>query len=202
MSRPSRRHALLGVLLLASAAFMLYSLRSGRPRVSAGDNLAAEMATDTDEREIAAAPRAVPDDVDFSHYQELAKTNIFSRRRSAPPQQAKKKSKLLPTPPPIRPAEPTAPGAKRPDFTGWTYTGYIMIDGEKRGILQNESSDSCKDVPVGGNFLGATVEEVTGEGIRLRSGSSTITLSTPELFPVVPLEKGPAAATSPRPMPR
>jgi hypothetical protein len=199
MSGPSRRHALLGVLLLASAAFLLYSLRSGRPRVRAGDGPAVEVATDSDEEEIAAAPAAVPDDVDFSRYEALAKTNVFSRRRSTPPQQAKK---LLPAPPPIKPSKPAVAGAKRPDFTGWTYTGYIVIDGEKRGILQNESSDSCKDVPVGGKFLGATVEEVTGERMRLRSGASTITLSIPDLFPVLPLDKGASGEAPSRPRPR
>jgi hypothetical protein len=199
MSGPSGRHAVLGVLLVASAAFLLYSLRSSRPRVTSGDDVAAQVASGAGEQEIAAVPPSTPDDVDFSRYRQLSQTNIFSARRSAPPKEPKKTSKPLPTPPPIKPTNSTSPRTKQPDFTGWTYTGYIAIGGEKRGILQNESSDSYRDVPVGGKFLGATVEEVTGEGIRLRSGSSVTTLSTPDLFPVVPLDNRASAATPSRP---
>jgi len=199
MSGPSRRHALLGVLLVASVAFLLYSLRSGRPRVTGGDDVAAQVASGSGEQEIAAVPPSTPDDVDFSRYRQLSQTNIFSTRRSAPPEEPKKPSKPLPTPPPIKPTDSAPPRATQPDFTGWTYTGYIAVSGEKRGILQNESSDSFRDVPVGGQFLGATVEEVTGEGIRLRSGSSVTTLSTPDLFPVVPLDNRASAAGPPRP---
>ncbi|UCC69414.1 MAG: hypothetical protein JSV79_05740 [Armatimonadota bacterium] len=199
MSGPSRRQALLGVLLVASVAFLLYSLRSSRPRVTGGGDPAAQVASGAGEQEIAAVPSSIPDDVDFSRYRQLSQTNIFSARRSAPPEEPKGKSKPLPTPPPIKPPKSAGNRTKQPDFTGWTYTGYIAIGGEKRGILQNESSDSYRDVPVGGKFLGATVEEVTGEGIRLRSGSSVTTLSTPDLFPVVPLDNRASPAKPARP---
>jgi hypothetical protein len=64
----------------------------------------------------------------------------------------------------------------------------MTISGEKRAILENDSSDSWEDVVVGDEFQGATVIEVTGEAIRLKSGSSVTTLTPTDSFPVTPLD--------------
>lgn len=203
MSRPSRRHAVLGMLLVASAAFLLYSLRSGRPGGGPAGGAAAGAAVDSDAAAAKVGPAGIlPEDVEFDRYRRLAATDVFSKVRSAPAQQPQKSKRLPPTPPPIQPAERAAPTIRQADFSGWTYTGYIAIDGERRGILQNESGNICKDIPVGGEFLGATVEEVTRDSMVLKSGRSAIELRVPDVFPITPLEKGPSGGPPPRPRPR
>lgn len=205
MSRPSGKHVIYGVLLLASIAFLLYSVRTAKTGAGAGESLAAGRSSDAGQQQIAAAiPAAVPDDVDFDRYRDLARTNIFSSQRApaAPtPTQAVKGTDALPkfTKDAVPPPAAATPAPKRPDFAGWTYAGYVVINGEKRGLLQNDSSDTGKDLAVGDTFLGATVEEVTGRTIRLRSGRSPTTLNIPELFPIVPLDSSAsAAAATPR----
>jgi hypothetical protein len=205
MPRLSGKHVVYGVLLLASIAFMLHSVRTARTRAGAGEGLSAGRTGDAGEQRIAAAsPAAVPDDVDFSRYEDLARANVFSDRRApaAPTPKQTKAVQPLPdfksvTPPP--PVDTTE--TKQSDFAGWTYAGYMVVNGEKRGLLQNDSSDTGRDFAVGEKFLGATVEEVTGRTIRLRSGRSVTTLSIPELFPIVPLDKS-ASATPERPRAR
>jgi hypothetical protein len=152
-------------------------------------------------------PTAVPDDVDFGRYEDLARTNVFSDRRTSAPPTPKTQVKSPQSLPnfgdtkPSPPKDPEPPPPKQSDFAGWTYAGYIIVNGEKRALLQNDSSDTGRDFAVGEKFLGATVEEVTGRTIRLRSGRSVTTLSIPELFPIVPLDKS-ASATPERQRPR
>jgi len=207
MPRLSGRYVLYGVLLLASIAFLLYSMQTARTRGDAGESLSAGRTGDAAEQQIAAAiPAAVPDDVDFDRYRNLARTNVFSDRRApaAPtPEQRPRITDELPKFPTPQPPPPTdANATKRSDFAGWTYAGYVLVNGEKRGLLQNDSSDTGKDVAVGDKFLGATVAEVTGRTIRLTSGKSVTTLRIPELFPIVPLDNSASATASPRPRAR
>jgi len=203
MPRPSRRYVVYGLLFFASVAFLLYSLRGAGPRVDAGDALAAGRATDAEVQQVAAAiPAAVPDNVDLSRYEDLARTNIFSSRRSAPSPPPKQTKAPVPPPPPFNRQDalpPSSTAIKQPDFAGWTYTGYIVRDGKKIALLQNDSSESGRDVAVGESFLGATVVEVTGREIRLKSGGRVTTLSIPELFPLVPLDKSASATKVPQP---
>lgn len=206
MPRLSGRYVVYGVLLLASIAFLLYSVQTARTRAGASESLAAGRTGDAGEQRIAAAiPAAVPDDVDFDRYRDLARTNVFSDQRApaAPPSTATTTAvQSLPKFPTSQPATPETTSTSKPlDFAGWTYAGYVLINGEKRGLLQNDSSDTGKDLAVGEKFLGATVEEVTGRTIRLRSGKSLTTLRIPELFPIVPLDNS-ASATAPQQRPR
>lgn len=207
MPRLSGKLAIYGALLLASAAFLLYSLLTARTRAGAGESLAAGRTGDAGEQRIAAAiPAAVPDDVDFGRYRDLARTNVFSDRQAsvaATPTQKTKVTDALPKFPTLPASPPTGTvTSKQPDFAGWTYAGYVLINGEKRGLLQNDSSDTGKDLAVGEKFLGATVEEVTGRTIRLRSGRSPTTLSIPELYPIVPLDNSASASASATASPR
>lgn len=207
MPRLSGKHLVYGVLLLGAVAFLLYSVWTAGNRSDAEGELSAGRTGDAAEQQVAAAiPTAVPDDVDFSRYEDLARTNVFSDRRApaAPtPKTQTKPVQSLPNFGDTKPSPRRDPPAttKQSDFAGWTYAGYIIVNGEKRGLLQNDSSDTGRDFAVGEKFLGATVEEVTGRTIRLRSGRSVTTLRIPELFPIVPLDKS-ASATPERQRPR
>ncbi len=191
MRLPSRSGALLGVLLFASAAFLLYSLQSARPRLTAADDAPAR----PEERGEAQEPAeplgpAAPADVEFARYQELASRNVFSLRRTSmpPPKNDSGEKPPLSPPPRFDPEARPAAEPKRSSFSGWTYTGYMTINGEKRALLENDSTDSWEDVVVGGDFQGATVIDMTGEEIRLKSGASVITLASTDSFPVTPLD--------------
>ncbi len=196
-SRPKGIHVLLGILLLASIAFLAHSLRSGSAKSAAQGENAAGPPADAAQLAVAEAMiPAAPEGIDFEWYRDLAGTNVFSSRRSAaPPQKPPEGPKPPQTLPPFEDPNPPAPRAKQPDFSGWSYRGYIMIDGEKRAMVQNDSSNSYRDFAVGDTFLGATVTEVTGKALRLKSGAVVTTLSVPELFPVVPLDKGAASVS-------
>ena len=203
MPRPSGKLAIYGALLLASAALLLYSVLTAGSRAGSGERLSAGRTGDAAEHRIAAAiPAAVPDDVSFDRYRDLARTNVFSDRQAPaaptstlPPKAVQALPDFTQTPPPPT----TTPATKQPDFAGWTYAGYVLINGEKRGLLQNDSSDTGKDLAVGDSFLGATVEEVTGRTIRLRSGKVATTLSIAELYPITPLDNSASAAAAARP---
>lgn len=204
MPKLSGKHAVYGVLLLASIAFLLYSVQSARTGAGAGEGLAAGRTGDAGEQRIAAIPAAVPDDVDFGRYRDLARTNIFSdQRASAAPKvtQTVKGTDSLPkfTRDPVPPPATDTAAPKQPAFAGWTYAGYVLVNGEKRGLLQNDSSDTGKDFAVGDKFLGATVEEVTGQTIRLRSGKVVTTLRISDQYPIVPLDNSASAAAPQRP---
>lgn len=193
---PSRRRVILAVLLCASVVFLLFSLRSIRPPAAQ----ARPQATSADEekRTALAIPAAAPADVDFSRYQDLAKRNIFAERApgGSPPKETR------PGPPPVLPPfVPPSPPTPKLDLSGWSYLGYVVLDGKKLGILSQERSGRCEYVPVGGEFLGARVEDVNDQTIRFSFDSSQTTLSRARDFVVTPLEKR-AAPAGPRPPPR
>lgn len=207
MPRLSGKLAIYGALLLASAAFLLYSVLTAGSRAGSGERLSAGRTGDAGEQRIAAAiPAAVPDDVDFDRYRDLARTNVFSDRQASAAPISTAPTKAVQPLPNFGGSVSSPPAAtatsKQPDFAGWTYAGYVLINDKKRGLLQNDSSDTGKDLAVGDTFLGATVEEVAGRTIRLRSGKSVTTLSIPELFPIVPLDNSASATAPPRPRAR
>jgi hypothetical protein len=198
MRRASRTQIVLALLLAASLIFLLASLRGNPPprsaaraaRPAAGGPAAAQAGQQL-------SP-AAPADVDFRRYASLAGSNIFSetRARPAPPPGERK-----PVPPPVWPrGETTQQSAPpRPDFSGWTYVGYASLDGEKLGALQNDATNAVHFLAVGDTFLGAEVESLDREAMRLRSGGSTTTLSRPRDFPITPLTQAPGAAPQPGP---
>jgi hypothetical protein len=180
----------LGVLLVGSILFLLRSqgIRDAAPRGTGGEEQAQAGGA-----ALAAAsqlPPAAPWEVGFDRYAQLAKTNVFSQRRSQPPPS---QPKPVPPPPPLpKPDDQTQPPPKpKVDLVGWSYVGYVEAGGELLGILQNETTLSCKYLAVGDSFEGATVEEISRESLGLRSGASRVTLSRPRDFSVTPLEKVP-----------
>lgn len=195
MRKPEARHVILAILLCASAAFLIYSLVGGgssaveRGRASGQDDQGSAAA---------AAPTlqaAAPDSVGRKRYQIVLDRDIFKTgaSRPQPPQQTRKP---LPVPP-LNKTQP-APAPPKPaiaDFSGWSYVGYVVLDGTKIGLLQHESSNSCEYRAVGEEFLGAKVESIDGEDLRLRAGSSQVTLSRERDFALLPLDKPPQPST-------
>jgi hypothetical protein len=189
MRQLSGRHIVLGALLVGSILFLLRSqgIRDAAPPGPGGEEQAqAEGAAPAAASEL---PPAAPWEVGFDRYAQLAKTNVFSQRRSQPP--PSKPKPVLPEPPLPKDNDSTPPPKPKVDLVGWSYVGYVEAGGELLGILQNETTLSCKYLAVGDRFEGATVEEISRESLRLRSGASPVTLSRPRDFPVTPLEKVP-----------
>jgi hypothetical protein len=200
MPRVSSRNLLLALLLAASVAFLLHALRgpkAARPPVQervAESESGRRTPRSTAEGEVASA---APADADFGRYAALARIDLFSKQRTPP----KKQTTPLPPPPPLPKNGNEKPPARKIDFAGWTYVGYIALDGKELGILQNDTTHTCEYLAVGDKFLGATVEALDRESMKLKSGRSRTTLSRPRDFSVVPLDTA-AAARPPRPQPR
>jgi len=197
MPRFNPRHIVLALLLAASIAFLLISVRGTRSRLTVQGDWQEAKAADASQPQVERPLEpAVPADVDFGRYAKLAQDDIFSERRAEPP----------PTPKPPKPAPlPPLPGseqAKPPepkvDFSGWSYMGYIELDDRKLGLLQNDTTHTCEYLAVGDSFMGAKVERLDREDIRLRVGASRTTLSRPRDFSVTPLAKAAAPAPTPR----
>jgi len=189
MSMPSRRHLLLAILLLGSVGFFIYSLRGGQVAREQISRPLQETATTPTTRERDIQP-AAPPDVDFSRYAALAGNNVFSENRAlSKPEKSAPSGKVEP-PPPLPSGENSKPVTPEVDFSGWSYAGYVELNGEQLGILQNDATRACKYVGQGDNFMGATVEDIDRESISFRSGSSKKSLSRPRDFPITPLEKG------------
>jgi hypothetical protein len=199
MQRLSRRQAVLAILLVGAIGFFIYALRSGRPvgrpAASGRGSPAAQSGGVAAEQKLRPA---APADADFRRYASLASSGIFSERKpSVAPQP--KRGGLAPLPPFKRvtgPVPPVVPPA--PNLTGWSYAGYVALDGEELGVVQNDSTMSCEYLAVGDRFMGAEVESLDRESIRLRSGASTTSLSRPRDFSVEPLGNAQAGA---RPQP-
>jgi len=197
MWRPSPRHIVLALLLAASIAFLAVSLR-GPGASSTGEGVrakatAAEAGRTQTERKL---EPAAPADVEFGRYAALARNDVFSELRAEPPPPAKKPK---PAPlPPLPGSEENKPPKPKLDFSGWSYVGYIELDDQKLGLLQNDTTRTCEYLAVGDSFMGAKVEEMDRENMRLRSGSSRTTLNRPRDFPVTPLAKAPTTPAGPR----
>lgn len=194
MRKPSGRQIVLGALLAGSIVFLLHGMRGGAPRDMGGEEQAqAEGAAPAAASQL---PPAAPRDVGFDRYAQLAKTNIFSQHRSQPP--PSRPQPVLPEPPlPQANDREEPPPEPKVDLVGWSYVGYVEAGGDLLGILQNETTLSCKYLAVGDTFQGATVEEISRESLGLRSGASRVTLSRPRDFPVTPLAKAPGGEPAP-----
>ena len=197
MPRPNPRHIVLAFLLAASIAFLLISLRATGARPAAEGDRQETKAADASQPQVARPLEpAVPEDVDFGRYAKLAQDDIFSERRAEPPPPPKKPK---PAPlPPLPGSEQAKPPEPKVDFSGWSYMGYIELDDRKLGLLQNDTTHTCEYLAVGDSFLGAKVEKLDREDIRLRVGAARTTLSRPRDFSVTPLAKAAAPAPKPR----
>jgi len=197
MPRPNPRHIVLALLLAASIAFLLISVRGTRSRLTVqGDSQEAQAADASQPQVERPLEPAVPADVDFGRYAKLAQDDIFSERRAEPPPPPKPPK---PAPlPPLPGSEQAKPPEPKVDFSGWSYMGYIELDDRKLGLLQNGTTHTCEYLAVGDSFMGAKVEQLDREDIRLRVGASRTTLSRPRDFSVTPLAKAAAPAPTPR----
>jgi len=203
MQRLSRRHAVLAILLVAAIGFFIYTLKSGRPARGPAASERGSQAAQS--RGLAAEQElrpAAPADVDFRRYASLASGGIFSDRRVGPGATSSQR-KGSSVPPPRWPKDErsgpvVAPG---PNLTGWSYAGYVALDGEEIGVLQNDSTMSCEYLAVGDRFMGAEVESLDRDSIRLRSGASTTSLSRPRDFSIKPLDGGQGGARPQPPRP-
>jgi len=199
MRRPGPRQILLALLLCGSMAYLAYSVRGARRPATAQKpktGAAAEKGRKVEPMLLTAAPG----DAAFARYEEVVKRSIF--QPPAPPSPpAGAGGNVLPVPP-IPPASQTsAPPAPTPlDFTGWSYVGYVGIDGRMMGILQNESNQSVKYLGIGEEFLGGKVEQVTSEEITLTSPAGPVKLTVPRDFATTPLDRS-ASGQPGRPRP-
>ncbi|MFB3880243.1 MAG: hypothetical protein ACE149_03220 [Armatimonadota bacterium] len=202
MQRLSRRHAVLALLLVASIGVFAYVLKGGQapPRQTSGEgqNRSAQAKSAPQQKLTPAAPP----DVDFRRYASLASTDIFSPQRSAPAAAPPQRTRPILPVPPLGDSQRTSspPPRPGPNLDGWTYVGYVDLDGEQLGVIQNDSTMSCEFLAVGDTFMGAEVTSVDRDAMHLRSGGATQTLSRPRDFSLRPLER-PAGATQP-PQPR
>ncbi|MBN1461855.1 MAG: hypothetical protein JXA57_20180 [Armatimonadetes bacterium] len=204
MSKVSPRHLLLALVLVASVLFLLNALRRTqqptRPAASSTGQDAAVEGQPQDRADTATELAfAAPADADFDRYAALARTNVFSERRTqpAPPKQ----TTPVPPPPPLPNGGDEKPTPPKIDVSEWNYVGYVTLDGKQLGIVQNETTRTCEYLAVGDEFMGAVVETVDRESMKLKAGSARTTMSRPRDFSMLPLEK--SAVTQPqRPQPR
>jgi len=192
----SRTRIVLAILLVASVVFLLVSLRGGAPPESgkraAGPGNQIPAAKDAARKLQPVAPA----DVDFRRYAALASSNVFSESRAKPAPPAASKKSVVPPPDWRGAATSPPPGPRKPDFSGWSYVGYVSLDGEKLGAVQNDATSTVQFLAAGDDFMGAEVESVDREAMRLKSGGSTTTLNRPRDFPVKPLDSAGAGAGS------
>ena len=60
--------------------------------------------------------------------------------------------------PPLPGGEEAKPPQPKVDLSGWSYMGYIELDDQKLGLLQNDTTHSCEYLAVGDSFMGAKVD--------------------------------------------
>jgi len=194
------RNIVLFVALLASAAFLMYSLTATRPSRLGETDEGGDKQLSADDSVLTVA--AAPADADLGRYRTVISRNIFAPYR--PPAPKPDNSALPPmgkVPPP--PPPPPKPASPRVDVAGWSYVGYMTINGVRYGLIESESTRSWEQLKEGESFQGAKVEKIDANEIRFASGSTHVSISRSELFPVLPLgstaaAKTPGAAAPPR----
>jgi len=195
MKELKARHVALAALLCGAIAFLAHTVMvTSRPASKARpkpQQSKASAGTEADEDRL---QTAAPTDATFARYDGMVERNIFLPPRKPEPPPAKQEK--LPTFSKSTTPKTPSDTAKSPDFAGWSYVGYVVIEGRTIGLLQNESSSSAREVAVGDEFLGATVEEITPQEISLKSRTTSVSLSVPRDFPVLNLSKGSSAEPS------
>jgi len=197
MRRANTRYGVLALLLCGAVALLLLALSGSSPPQRQGRARRPRATASARARSAPLSP-AAPAEVDYGRYQVIVKRSIFG---GAAPATAGGATMGLPPllpetwgpPPPPPPPPPPQPVVEPPlAFPGWSYVGYIRLDGKTLGIVQNESDGSAEHLEVGRNFRGATVEAITPTEIKLRSGTRIASLLRPETFSLVPLDRGPS----------
>jgi len=202
MRKVSPRHVFLGLLLCGAVAYLAVTVRTTpRPAAATQPKKPAPTGTQVAKAEQGPVDLKLPEEAEFSSYQGMVARDIFS-----PPKPPQPKA-LLPTPPLPSGTGPKPPDAapkpKPPDLSGWSYAGYIVIGDQKIGVLQNEGNNSMMELPLGeplgAQFPGAKVQEITSDEIVITSPRGEVRLSTPRDFPVLSLGKS-SAGTPSRPV--
>ena len=202
MKRVSPRHAFLGLLLCGAIAYLAVSIKAGSRSAPAAQ---AKKPAPTN-AEVARADQGpvdvrLPEEAEFSSYQGMIVRNIF-----APPGLKPASGKEGLTVPPFQPTpnpQPSGPSKpKPPDLSGWSYVGYMTIGDQKIGVLQNEGNDSMQELTLGGEFMGAKVQDINSDEMVFTSPGGPVTLSTPRDFPVVSLDASAAGTPSQTPRQR
>ena len=198
MPKPNRRQSVLAILLVGAIAFLVISIRGSHPARRYRQGVVAKQAGEAAEaKPTGNLQPAAPADTDFTRYASLASSNIFSEARSLPPPQVRR-----PTSTPPFPTVRTPPRPLPPDLSGWSYAGCVTFSGDKLGVLkfgiiQNEATFSVDYLAVGDTFMGATVEALDQESIRIGKGAASTTLNRPRDFPIAPLSR---VAVAPAPV--
>ncbi len=196
MSRVSPRHILMGVFLVGALSYLGFVVKTTSP--SSADK--SDKTPTAETGDTATLDLSIPPDPAFSRYEKVVERNIFAPPGAAAP---KKKKKKVPPPPPLpsgkKKSKPKPPA--KPDLSGWSYVGWISLNGERIALLQNEANDSMKKLPEGAEFMGAKVKSIGATKLVLSSPGGDIQLSVPRDYPVVPLDKN-ASGKQPRMMRR
>ena len=188
------RNIVLFAALLAATAFLVYSLTAMGPSRRGESDESGDQQLSADEYPLIVA--AAPADADLGRYRTVIARNVFAPYK--PPAPKPDTSALPPmgkvtTPKPPEPPKPTTP---KVDVAGWSYVGYMTINGVRYGLIESESTRSWEQLKEGESFQGAKVEKIDATEIRFASGSTHVSLSRSERFPVLPLGST-AAATTP-----
>jgi hypothetical protein len=212
MQKVSPKTILYLVLLAGSLAFLAYALRNRatpvpsetrkRPTMTVQGGTRTPWGTTAEPAESAAPVRLIPaveGEADFGRYRDVLTRNIFATAPSAgkaggkPPKPEFPKPYVqkvqLPQPPVIPPP---------PSLAHWNYVGYMGINGQVQGVVQNEETNSVEQRPVGGEFFGYKVESVDREQMVFVHGTTRVTLTiAKEDFPITPLDQGAAPQPTP-----
>jgi hypothetical protein len=212
MQKVSPKTILYLVLLAGSVAFLAYALRNRatpapsetrkRPTMTVRGGPTTPWGTVAATTESAAPAHltpAVEGEADFGRYRDVLTRNIFATAPSAakgqgPPVKAHPDKPFVqkvqqPQPPVIPPP---------PSLAHWNYVGYMGINGQVQGVVQNVETNSVEQRPVGGEFFGYKVESVDREQMVFVHGTTRVTLTiAKEDFPITPLDQG--AAPQPNP---
>ena len=121
---------------------------------------------------------------DFSQYAVLSRSNIFGERGQGSdqgrphPEPVKAlpefPQSLLASPPGSGPASRSA--AADP-LSGWSYSGYMLVDGEKIAVIENRQTGEGHFLRKGESLRQATVSEITEEEVRFARGGKTRALA-------------------------
>ena len=202
MARASlnKRYLVLGVLLAASMGLLLFVLLSGEESSTRAtrDRTRREGRRASADRTPAAPP--LPNEVDWARYDVVLKRGVFGQapapaqgrsgagpgRQGLPSFQPATPTLSGPVAPVVPPQPPPEPA---PSFSGWTYSGFVEVDGKAHAILRNDAERMQVTVTEGEAFRGGTVAKITPQEVRLRAGSRETALARPEWFPLLPLDK-------------
>ena len=99
-----------------------------------------------------------------------------------------------PAPPVVKPAPPVIVEVK--PFAEWTYTGTVQMDNTVMALLENTRTKEGQYVQQGDTFMGAQVESVSPQEVRLSSAGKPTMLAKSDNITVTPLDRSAAYLTA------